>query len=353
MPMESFNFAATGIGSVPFLDVEGTCRRILDTCREIPFWPQFVLRSPHEEMTIQYSEGLPFLELKKDQRTLVVSSHDMESDLITFYDLFLRESPGHFAISKAYAPGLYEMIAAIQKKPETYGAYVKGQTVGPVTFAAGVANHDGKSVLHHPDLVEALAKALAIRALWQVTELSKSGKRVMLFLDEPYLSGYGSAFVPIQRDDVIGLIKEVITYLRERSDALIGIHCCGNTDWPMIIETGPDIISFDAFSYMDFFLLYPAEIGGFLEQGGTIAWGIVPTFTFTGKETAESLLSLLQKGLDRIMSWGLSPGLLARQSLLTPACGMGTMKEEAAEKALHLLSQLPERCRTLCLGSLP
>jgi methionine synthase II (cobalamin-independent) len=351
--MENFNFAATGIGSVPFLDLEGTCRRILDTCPEIPFWPQFVLRSPHEDMTVQYSEGLPFLALKKDQRTLVVSSHDIESDLITFYDLFLKENPAHFAISQAYAPGLYEMIATIRQKPESYGAYLKGQTVGPVTFAAGVANHDGKSVLHHPDLVEALAKALAIRALWQVRELGKSGKRAMIFLDEPYLSGYGSAFVPIQRDDVIGLIKEVITYLRERSDALIGIHCCGNTDWPMIIETGPDIISFDASSYMDFFLLYPAEIGRFLEQGGNIAWGIVPTLSFTGKETVESLLSLLQAGLARIISWGLTPELLARQSLLTPACGMGTMKEGAAKKALHLLSQLPERCRALSLSPLP
>jgi hypothetical protein len=121
----------------------------------------------------------------------------------------------------------------------------------------------------------------------------------------------------------------------------------------MIIETGPDIISFDASSYMDFFLLYPAEIGRFLEQGGNIAWGIVPTLTFTGKETVESLLSLLQTGLARIISWGLTPELLARQSLLTPACGMGTMKEGAAKKALHLLCQLPERCRALRLGHLP
>jgi methionine synthase II (cobalamin-independent) len=345
--VESFNFAATGIGSVPFLDVEGTCRRILDRCSEIPFWPQFVRRSPHEDMTVQYSEGLPFLELKKDQRTLVVSSNDMESDLIAFYDLFLTENPAHFAISQAYAPGLYEMIAAIQDNPEAHGAYVKGQTVGPVTFAAGVSNHDGKSLLHHPDLVEALAQALAIRALWQVTELSKSGKRVILFLDEPYLSGYGSAFVPIQRDEVIGLIRDVVNYVREKSDALIGIHCCGNTDWPMIIETGPDILSFDASSYMDYFLLYPVEITGFLEQGGKIAWGIVPTFTFTGKETVESVCSHLQKGLDRVVSWGVSPERLGRQSLLTPACGMGTMNEGAAEKALLLLSQLPERCRAL------
>jgi hypothetical protein len=348
-----FDFAATGIGSVPFLDVEKTCRRILATCREIPFWPQFVLRSPHEDMTVQFSEGLPFLALKNDQRTLVLSSGDIEADLTAFYDLFLTEDPNHFAVSRAYAPGLYEMIKIVRENPDSSGPYVKGQTVGPVTFAAGIGDRDGKPILHHPDLAEAAAKALAIRALWQVKELGRSGKRAIIFLDEPYLSGFGSAFLPVQRHEVIGLIKEVINYLRERSDALIGIHCCGNTDWPMIIETGPDIISFDAFSYIDYFLLYPEEIGGFLERGGNIAWGIVPTLVFTGKETVESLFSLLQKGLDRMASWGLSPGQVAGQSLLTPACGMGTMTEAAAEKAIDLLSRLSEKCKALLLPPSP
>jgi methionine synthase II (cobalamin-independent) len=301
-------------------------------------------------MTVQFSEGLPFLALQKDQRTLALSSRNVEADLIAFYDLFLAEDPGQFAVSRAYAPGLHEMVAALREKPQSYGAYVKGQTVGPVTFAAGIADHDGKSILHHPDLVEALAKALAIRALWQVGELSTSGKRPIIFLDEPYLSGFGSAFLPVQRHDVMNLIKDVIHYLRERSGALIGIHCCGNTDWPMIIETDPDIISFDAFSYMDYFLLYPKEIGAFLERGGNIAWGIVPTFASTGKETVDSLFSLLQKGVARILSWGLGADVVAGQSLLTPACGMGTMEEGAAEKALDLLSRLSEKCRAWGLG---
>jgi methionine synthase II (cobalamin-independent) len=301
-------------------------------------------------MTVQFSEGLPFLALQKDQRTLALSSRNVEADLIAFYDLFLAEDPGQFAVSRAYAPGLHEMVAALREKPQSYGAYVKGQTVGPVTFAAGIADHDGKSILHHPDLVEALGKALAIRALWQVGELSTSGKRPIIFLDEPYLSGFGSAFLPVQRHDVMNLIKDVIHYLRERSGALIGIHCCGNTDWPMIIETDPDIISFDAFSYMDYFLLYPKEIGAFLERGGNIAWGIVPTFASTGKETVDSLFSLLQKGVARILSWGLGADVVAGQSLLTPACGMGTMEEGAAEKALDLLSRLSEKCRAWGLG---
>jgi hypothetical protein len=129
-------------------------------------------------------------------------------------------------------------------------------------------------------------------------------------------------------------------YLRENSDTLIGIHCCGNTDWSMIMEAGPDIISFDAFDYMDHFLLYPDDIVRFLRGKGTVAWGIIPTSGFTGKESAGDLFSKIEEGLSRVHKWGIDPGMLAERSILTPACGMGTMEPESAKRGLGLLSQL-------------
>ena len=212
-----------------------------------------------------------------------------------------------------------------------------------MTFAAGIVDQKEKSILHNPDLLDAAVKGLAIKALWQVRELSKTGKRTILFLDEPYLSGYGSAFTPIQRHEVVGLLKEVIDYIRDRSDALIGVHCCGNTDWPMIIEAGPDIINFDAYGYMDTFLLYPEELSRFISDGGAIAWGIVPTADFTGEETIEGLLTRLGVGLKRFEEWGLDAERIAKCSLLTPACGMGTMDEALADRVLVLLSQLSKK----------
>jgi len=232
----------------------------------------------------------------------------------------------------------------ISENPEKYGSHIKGQTVGPVTFAAGIKESDGKSVLYNPDLLEALTKGLAIKALWQVRELGRSGKKPILFLDEPYLSGFGSAFTPIERHEVISLIKEVLDYLRERSDVLIGIHCCGNTDWSMIMEAGPDIINFDAYGYMDTFLLYPGEIQQFFRGGGVIAWGIVPTDDFTGEVSLEGLHGKLEKGLNQLYKWGLTPETVIGHSILTTACGMGTMEQSQADKALNLLSFLSKKC---------
>jgi len=339
----NFHFLATGIGSVPDLDVRSTCLRILEACPNIPFWPQFVQRTYLEDMVVQFTEGLPFLQASEDRRVLLTVHKDTEHGLIAFYDRFLSEDVEHFALSKSYTSGLFELLALIDREPEKYGPFIKGHTVGPVTFAAAVKDRKGRSLFSYPELSEAFAKALAIRALWQIRELSKSGKRPILFLDEPYLAGYGSAFTPIQRHEVVALIQEVVDYVRERSEAVIGIHCCGNTDWSMIFDAGPDIVSFDAFSYLDYFFLYPNELRRFIERGGTIAWGIVPTFGFTGRETVETLSDHLREGLSRLWALGLDPKQVARQSLLTPACGMGTMPRPDAERVLGLLRGLSAR----------
>lgn len=338
-----FNFKATGVGSVPWLDIDATCERIANFLPSIPFWPQFVKRSPLEDMNIQFTERMPLLSINSENRTITVSTSGMEESLVEFYDHYLSKDIEYFAISRDYAPGIYKQIDLISRSPDLYGDYIKGHTTGPVTFAASVKDNEGKSILGNPDLLEAYTKGLAIKALWQVKELGKSGKRVIIFLDEPYLSGFGSAFSPIERHEVIKLLKEVIDYLRENADCLIGIHCCGNTDWSMIVDSDPDIINFDAFSYMDYFFLFPDEIKGFIKKGGIIAWGIVPTGNSAGKGDIKELYLRLNNGIERLCQMGLDRKTISELSILTPACGMGTMSEEESYTVLKLLSELSER----------
>ncbi|UCB51023.1 MAG: hypothetical protein JSW56_09280, partial [Deltaproteobacteria bacterium] len=75
-----------------------------------------------------------------------------------------------------------------------------------------------------------------------------------------------------------------------------------------------------------------------------IAWGVVPTYTFTGEESVEGLFSRLEQGLNRLYTWGLEPQTVRESSILTPACGMGTMEQSSANHVLHLLSSLSKKC---------
>ncbi len=336
---------ATGIGSVPFLDIQETCWNISRLLPDIPFWPQFVRRSYREDMNIQFSEGLPFLEIDREKRSLIINQTlNKEKQLISFYDHFLADDVDYFAISREFAAGLYTLLELLEAEPEKKNGFVKGHSTGPVTFASGIPGPDGKPVIHTMELLDAYTQGLAIKALWQTRKLAASGRKPILFLDEPSLSGFGSAFSSLERGQVIRILRTVIDYLKERADLLIGIHCCGNTDWGMLLETGTDIINFDAFSYLDYFLLYPDEITAFISKGGLIAWGVVPTSEFTGKETMATLLSILKKGFETLESWGLPAETIARCSILTPSCGMGTMTPEGAGAALSLLSNLSATC---------
>jgi len=159
---------ATGIGSIPSMDVMGACLNILKQLPEIPFWPQLVKRSILEDMHIQFSEGLPMLRIDKERRILTVTHDEPESALVEFYEHLMADDIDYFAISREFAPGLYEILDIINQDSEKYGPFVKGHTVGPITFSAGITGIDKKPLLSNPDLLEALTKGLAIKALWQV-----------------------------------------------------------------------------------------------------------------------------------------------------------------------------------------
>ena len=71
------------------------------------------------------------------------------------------------------------------------------------------------------------------------------------------------------------------------------------------------------------------------------------------QETAESLAGRMEGILDRFASRGISRESAVRASVITPACGLGTLPEGISERALTLTVELSDLLRTRYGGTAP
>lgn len=332
------DLATTAIGSLPFADSNQAASFALGAGLSVPFWPQTPKRSFLEGMIPQYSEGMPCIRVDRDAERIWFDPADKPSRLEEFYDKFLRDDPSLFAISPQTAAGLYafEQLASGRTWP-----YVKGQTTGPITFSTGVYNENRETVYSDPDLRDAVVKTLVRKVEWQVQRLRQfASEGVIIFVDEPSLAAYGSsAYIYLSEQKVYELLHEVFDAI-SAAGAISGVHVCGNSDWGMLARSGVHIINFDAYRYGATMALYPDEIRQFLEDGGCIAWGIVPTDDAVREETAESLAERLEAHFAALACKGIPRKLVKERALLTPSCGTGTMTPDDAQRVFRLLGDV-------------
>jgi hypothetical protein len=339
--------ACTGIGSVPFNDEQEAVRLILEHLAEIPYWPQMAQKGFQEDMVSQGAGGLPLIIRDMEQRLVRVSEAvDRDAALVHFYEAALQEDLDTFALAPEEASGFYGLMAALKNEPTEAPAFVKGQVVGPVTFATIVKGLDGKAILFDPELIQAVTRGLALKAAWQAATIREGGRQAIIFFDEPSLTGFGSAFMQISREEVVGLLTETITSAREPGPALFGVHCCGNTDWAVLLEAPIDILSFDSYEFFDNLKLYDKALKKFLDRGGYLAWGLVPTSPTAPEATEADLWAKFTDQVEELTKLGIDKAFLLSRSLLTPACGMGYLAPAKARGSLACLAALSRRAQT-------
>lgn len=337
-------FLATGVGSLPHTDAGRAVALVLSAFRDVPFWPQLPRRSVLENMYAQYAAGLPGAVI--DRERLIVEGGDaVMAEAESFYERFLTEDIASFAIPQERAAGLHRLIEAAAGP---YSA-VKGQVTGPVSFGLMITDRQKKPLFYDPVGRDLLVKHLLRIAQWQVAALSRLSPNVILVLDEPYLASVGSAVLSLGREEVIGSLDEIFDGL---PGAFCGVHCCANTDWSLVLASRVEYLSFDAYGYADSLLLYPEEVKEFLRRGGKLAFGIVPTSAEgIRRETPETLADRMDSLLRKFESRGIPRDAVVRAALLTPACGLGTLPEEDAERAVRLTAELSALLRGLHGGA--
>ncbi len=313
--LDSPGSLATGIGSVPHTDPVKACDEIIHIFPRLPYAPSLPNRGLLENIVFCDSERLPGRQIS-DGRLLVDRASDLSGEMEQIYLDYIEGNYSPYAVSAEYASGFHEFVRRSFNSPFS----LKCQVTGPVTFGMQVVDAEKRPVYYDSQYADVLSKLIALRARWleqTLTERTGVG-HTLVMVNEPYLAALGSSVVPIDMESVRSGWQDIADLLQ----GSIGIHCCSNTDWNFIFSLDPGVVSFDAYATTREFLLYKDDLFTYLEQGGVVAWGIVPADNRVfSQETPESLYERYMSIRKEVTSY-IPEKVFDAQSLVTPSCGI-------------------------------
>lgn len=331
------------IGSFPHSDTKFIVDYLLD--HKFYMWPQLPNRAFQESMYVQYSEGLPGAVIdEKERKIFFQSAEKAPEEFESFFENVASENYEPFKISSKFSAGLDYFLNQSDRIAKEKPQFIKGQITGPISYALTVTDEEKKSLYFDPSMREIIFLGLKMKAIAQIRTLKQLHKEILFFIDEPYLSGIGSGIFALDLKETFGELKQFIQDLRDiEPDVTFAVHCCGNTDWGLLASCKPDIISFDAFNYGESLLFYETALKEFLADGGSIAWGAVPTSGNFREVTLEHILAKMEEIFSKLEERGFERKAILRNSFFSPACGTGSLTESDAYRVLELLNEVANK----------
>ncbi|HAP32275.1 MAG TPA: hypothetical protein DCQ14_04375 [Firmicutes bacterium] len=344
---------ATGIGSLPHTGAEAALRLIFTHFPDAPHWPQLPARGRAEgfvRQSLYALEKLGMLQINESPPFFCDMDDDWPVKLERFYNLCLQteeEMDGalsFFAFPEETAEGFYSFL---DKRSQLAGdaplRYIKGQISGPLSLGLQLTGGDQTAAFYRHELREIITRNLTMLARWQVRTLKRFSCPVLVFVDEPALLSFGqSTYISLSREHIQESLREVIRAITAEG-AYAGVHCCSGVDWSILFELPLHVVNFDAYSHFPSLLVYSEELQAFLQRGGCLGWGLVPTAPEIEIEDCGRLWQIFARDIDRLCKKGVAEGLLREQYMLTPSCGAAVLTVPQAEKVYRLTAELRER----------
>lgn len=362
--MKELSLNYTAIGSLPFKDENAVVRAvdfIFENFSQIPFWPQLPHFSRYEDMVIQFSQNLAGLEFCDDKYCFDTETEEFGTaieELYLDYETILSGSTlkenaeilDKYGLYEPYCASIYEFLKTLKDsvKIET-PKFIKGSVTGPFTVSTTFVDKTGKCAFYDEMLRDVIVKTLTLKALWQIKEFNCAlpDSKPIIFMDEPSISQLGSsAFLTVDESKVAEMLSEISNAIRQFG-GLSGVHCCGKTDWKIPIDGDVDILNFDAYSFTQSVSTQSEKIKSFLNKGGILAFGIVPTLDKDALNILDEniLEEKFEKSLKFLTDKGISKEQILRQSFITPSCGCGSLNDLEAAKALEFTKKLSTKLR--------
>ena len=330
------NLLTTAMAVMPHTDVDRALQVALSL--DIPFWPQLPHYSYHEDMYVQASEHFPGMLLDMEKQTLRFSLDKFMDELEEVMAHF--DEPAYFDISDTYSV-VYKRFLDLDLSGRPA---IRGQLEGPISFGFNVKDQNDRPILFDDTVRPFMLEFMAKRVNVQLARLKERNSNAFMYVDEPGLQFLFSAMAGYSdqaaRQDMATFFSMI--------DRPRGVHLCGNPDWDFLLGQDLDILSLDVYTNGEVFASYATAIRRFLDRGGILVWGVVPTnFEPFEKENMTSLERKLDAVWNRLYERGIDRDLLLSQSLLSPAtcCLVNPDGEKTVEKAFETIKGLSERLR--------
>ena len=165
-----------------------------------------------------------------------------------------------------------------------------------------------------------------------------------MFIDEPGLQFLFSAMAGYGDQKAKGDMETFFAQI----DRPRGIHLCGKPDWDFLLNLDMDVLSMDIYTNKDVFSSYAPAIRRFIDKGGIIVWGIVPTnIDPFRKSTVQNMESRMEETWNELARKGIDKAFLLSRSLLSPAtcCLVNPDKEKTVDEAFVMVQELSRRLR--------
>jgi hypothetical protein len=325
--------AVTGIGSLPSTSVLAAIESVVQHSAEIPFWPQLPQRSESESAVAQ---GLGCLAGLIEPRAEGYG-YQVKAGQIDLVLERLRGSSG--ALPEDNAAGFHAFEAAVSSGRFPAAAALKGQIEGPITLSTFLFHKD-RSFLSDSVLFAAIAFHVSQMISWQIDHLEAAGLPVLLFIDEPALCLEGLPDV-LSEEARLNALMATLEHVRVRG-AYAGLHCCAARPFERMFRAKPDIFSFDADAGLDLFFSDWHALD-FVQQGGIVAYGLVPTRA--GLDAADAA-SIFIRWLKAASAAG-DPQKFAQRALITATCGLGLLDDASVEESFQVAHSVSKLVKTL------
>ncbi len=336
----------TAIGSLPHHNVDAA----LDFSFRfsLPFLPQIPIRRHAEYMIPQALDGLPGLEVSEE------GSADLNLDLWAprarelddaLLDCFSRASDD-------------DAFARFEPKPQSYSCFqpflwelgerkaklCKMQLAGPLTSQWSIRVKGSSRGKDWTDVGSQVYRLVLARSIAMVRAAKRQGIETVFFFDEPGLFGLN----PGHLRHALGLSELGLSVKTLRKEgAKVGIHCCSDTAWDALFALELDVVSLDVGLSMGSVLASPG-LPGFLDRGGVLSLGIIPTLKGKVGET-DHLVEAFAKTLKASSLDPRHRERLARTSWLTPACGLALHTPDEVEQTFATLTDVNAKLAQLSL----